>query len=56
MPGLPLGTAVSAPVGVVLGRVRDLLERNLIEQCVTQNLRQARHMPSPSPLAGRGAG
>ena len=38
MPRLPLGTAVSAPERVLLGRVRDLLGRDLLEQNVTERL------------------
>ena len=41
MPRLPLGTAVSAPERVLLGRVRDLLERDLLEQSVTERLVRA---------------
>jgi hypothetical protein len=41
VPGLPLGTAVSAPDGVVLGRVRNLVERDLLEQSVTERLARA---------------
>lgn len=41
MPGLPLGTAVSAPERVLLGRIRDLLERDLLEQSVTERLARA---------------
>ena len=38
MPGLPFGPAVSVAEGVVLGHVRDLLERDLLEQSVTERL------------------
>ena len=41
MPGLPLGTTVSVPERVVLGRVRDLLERDMLEQSVTERLARA---------------
>ena len=41
MPSLPLGTAVSVPELVVLGRVRDLWERDLLEQSVTERLVRA---------------
>ena len=41
MPSLPLGTAVSVPERVVLGRVRDLLERDMLEQSVTERLARA---------------
>ncbi len=41
MPGLPLGTAVSAPERILLGRVRGLLERDLLEQSVTERLVRA---------------
>src|SRR5437764_6530473 len=41
VPRLPLGTAVSAPERVLLGRVRDLLERDLLEQSVTERLVRA---------------
>jgi hypothetical protein len=37
VPRLPLGTAVSAPERV-LGRVRDLLEGDLLEHSVTERL------------------
>jgi hypothetical protein len=37
VPGLPLGAAVSAP-GRVLGRVRDLFERDLPEHSATERL------------------
>jgi hypothetical protein len=38
VPGLPLGTALNAPEPVVLGRLRNLLERDLLEQSVTERL------------------
>lgn len=41
MPGLPLGTGLSAPERALLGRVRDLLERDLLEQSVTERLARA---------------
>lgn len=41
MPGLPLGTAVSAPDRVVLGHVRNLVKRDLLEQSVTERLARA---------------
>ena len=41
MPRLPLGTAMSAPDRVLHGRVRDLLERDLLEQSVTERLVRA---------------
>ena len=41
MPRLPLGTAVSAPERVLLGRVRDLWVRDLLEQSVAERLVRA---------------
>ena len=41
MPGLPLGTAVSARERMLLGRVRDLLERDLLEQSAAERLARA---------------
>ena len=41
MPRLPLSTAVSAPERVLLGRVRDLLERDTLEQSVIERLARA---------------
>ncbi|MBV8505243.1 MAG: hypothetical protein JOZ11_05460 [Alphaproteobacteria bacterium] len=41
MPGLPFGTAVSAPERVLVGRVRDFLKRDLLEQGVTERLAKA---------------
>ena len=41
MPGLPLGTALNAPERLVLGRVRNLLARDLLEQSVTERLARA---------------
>jgi hypothetical protein len=41
VPGLPLGTAVSVPERIALGRVRDLLERDMLEQSVTERLARA---------------
>ena len=41
MPRLPLGAAVSAPERVLLGRVRDLWERDLLEQSVAERLVRA---------------
>lgn len=41
MPRLPLGAAVRAPERVVLGRVRDLWERDLLEQSVAERLARA---------------
>jgi hypothetical protein len=41
VPGLPLGTAVSAPERIVLGPVRNFLERDLLEQSVTERLARA---------------
>jgi len=38
VPRLPLSTAVNAPERVLLGRVRDLWERDLLEQSVTERL------------------
>jgi hypothetical protein len=38
---LPLGAAVSAPERLLLVRVRDLLERDLLEQSVTERLARA---------------
>jgi hypothetical protein len=41
VPRLPLSTAVSAPEFVLLDRVRDLVERDLLEQSVTERLVRA---------------
>ena len=41
MPRLPLSTAVSAPERVLLDRVRDLWERDLLEQSVAERLVRA---------------
>ena len=41
MPSLPFGTAVSAPERVLVGRVRDFLKRDLLEQGVTERLARA---------------
>jgi hypothetical protein len=41
VPRLPLSTEVSAPERVLLGRVRDLWERDLLEQSVTERLVRA---------------
>jgi hypothetical protein len=41
VPGLPLGPAVSATDRVVLGQVRTLVERDLLEQSVTERLARA---------------
>src|SRR6202023_3014167 len=41
VPRLPLGAAVRAPERVLLGRVRDLWERDLLEQSVTDRLATA---------------
>ena len=41
MPRLPLGAAVSAPERVLRSRVRDLWERDLLEQSVTDRLVRA---------------
>jgi hypothetical protein len=38
VPRLPLSTAVSAPERVLLDLVRDLWERDLLEQSVTERL------------------
>jgi hypothetical protein len=41
VPRLPLGTEVRAPERVLLGRVRDLWERDLLEQSVAERLVRA---------------
>ena len=41
MPRLPLITEVRAPERVLLGRVRDLWERDLLEQSVAERLVRA---------------
>ena len=41
MPRLPLSTEVRAPERVLLGRVRDLWERDLLEQSVGERLVRA---------------
>ena len=41
MPRLPLSTEVMAPERVLLGRVRDLWERDLLEQSVAERLVRA---------------
>jgi hypothetical protein len=41
VPRLPLGTAVSAPERVVLGRARGFFGRDLLEQSVTERLARA---------------
>jgi hypothetical protein len=41
VPGLPLGPAVSATDRLVLGQVRTLVERDLLEQSVTERLARA---------------
>jgi hypothetical protein len=41
VPGLPHGTAVSPGERVLLGRVRDFLERDLLEQSVIERLAKA---------------
>ena len=42
VPGLPLGTAVSAPEPVAPdGRIRNFLERDLLDQSVTERLMRA---------------
>jgi len=52
VPGLPLGTQVSVPEHVMLGRVRDLLERDLLEQSVTERLGAAAFATAPPKPAG----
>jgi hypothetical protein len=41
VPRLPLSTTLSAPERVLLGRVRDFWERDLLEQSVTERLARA---------------
>jgi hypothetical protein len=41
VPRLPLGATVSAPERVLLGRVRDLWVRDLLEQSVAERLVRA---------------
>jgi hypothetical protein len=41
VPRLPLSTEVRAPERVLLGRVRDLWERDLLEQSVAERLVRA---------------
>ena len=51
MPSLPLCAPVSAREHVLFGRVPDLLERDLLEQSVTERLVRAAFAAAPLWLA-----